>query len=476
MKKPALVILTVSAALCLALSGLAFSGRGTADYPYVLAGADDLREFAGRVNAGDEAYAAAYAVLCAPADFAGEAYVPIGTEEHPFRGHFDGGGFLISNVSLSGADASPYTVNTLSDSGRLQTETSVSLGLFGTTDGAVIENVRAGNVTVKMTGITEKLRVYAGLLAGRMTNTVPHTATAVSGCVTQGAIDVTSTVQVTVYEGGLIGFLGSEQCKGCTFSVSDCRVSADLHAASRTFCFMGGCVGQANVKSPDVRLSLRNLVTDGTVTAPSSTTYVWAGGIVAEIEFDDAWSAPVPTAALSAADNLVENVFSAVILPDTLGRMAYGGSICGYKENLNGFGACYTTAYTRTSANYSFAGTAVKTAQLTEQPFLNRLVSDPEKWVLTDTYPTLAEDVKDCRLFSFENGTAVAAYFDEEGEGTAICALYDEAWRVVDVIAAPFTAGKTAVFESGAAGAARAAVFVWDTQTLTPVCGEKRAG
>ena len=62
--------------------------------------ADGLRSFRDEVNAGND-FAGKTIILAADIDLAGEDWVPIGTDETPFAGKFNGGNHTISGLRIT---------------------------------------------------------------------------------------------------------------------------------------------------------------------------------------------------------------------------------------------------------------------------------------------------------------------------------------------------------------------------------------
>lgn len=95
---------------------------------------NELIAFRNAVNAGNDFYGQTV-VLSGDVDLAptraAENWIPIGTNENPFLGTFDGGNFTISNLTIDAEDAS-------------------DLGLFGRFNApAVIKNINIKNVNIK---------------------------------------------------------------------------------------------------------------------------------------------------------------------------------------------------------------------------------------------------------------------------------------------------------------------------------------
>ncbi len=80
-------------------SAWAWTGNGTSESPYQITSADDLNLLATDVNGGQN-YNNVYFLQTAPIELSGE-WTPIGTESHPFKGHYDGGNFKITNLNVS---------------------------------------------------------------------------------------------------------------------------------------------------------------------------------------------------------------------------------------------------------------------------------------------------------------------------------------------------------------------------------------
>lgn len=119
-----------------------FQGEGTQENPYILLTALDLEALASLVNRGEAGYAQASYVLGADVQL-GE-HTPIGTEEKPFRGRFDGSGYRITG--LTGGDGGYW-------------------GLFGVAEGAELTGISLELVSLSgVPGLTAG--AIAGLLRG----------------------------------------------------------------------------------------------------------------------------------------------------------------------------------------------------------------------------------------------------------------------------------------------------------------------
>ena len=149
---------------------------------YLLSSAQDLQTFAAEVNAGKD-FSGEKVVLTDNIDLSGIAWTPIGVKDAPFKGNFDGNGFVISNLTCELPDAE-------------------FVGLFGDLNSpAVVENVIVENATV--TG-----KASVGVIAGGWTGTIRN-------CTVRGDIYVTGNYKV----GGILG--------DGYVSVTDCTVAGN---------------------------------------------------------------------------------------------------------------------------------------------------------------------------------------------------------------------------------------------------------
>lgn len=128
------------------------SGSGTEEAPYVISSGDDLAYLAEQVNGGTD-YAGKHFELTQDIDLNGSEWTPIGkieisgtaTATKAFNGIFDGGGFTVSNITIS--------------------EKTVAAGLFGYVGtGGSVKNLTISGLNV-MFGTTADDLGYAGAIA-----------------------------------------------------------------------------------------------------------------------------------------------------------------------------------------------------------------------------------------------------------------------------------------------------------------------
>ena len=121
------------------------NGVGVKDGEYLVTATEGLEYIAEQVNAGNKEYTDANIVLDGDIDLAELAaatrsavvsnWTPIGTEEHPFTGTFDGKGKTIKNLALVESEAKNGKVHT---------------GFIGYAEDAIIKNVTFENVYINI--------------------------------------------------------------------------------------------------------------------------------------------------------------------------------------------------------------------------------------------------------------------------------------------------------------------------------------
>ncbi|MBJ6362512.1 S-layer homology domain-containing protein [Paenibacillus sp. GCM10012307] len=131
-------------------NGAEFLGSGTEQAPYQIRTASELATLAELVNAGTAPYAnvAKYYELMRDIDLSGYVdnggWEPIGTDDNPFRGRFNGGGKVISNMHINRSGISYQ-------------------GLFGNINSGTVHNLGVANVNIKGGN-------FIGGIAGNMEN------------------------------------------------------------------------------------------------------------------------------------------------------------------------------------------------------------------------------------------------------------------------------------------------------------------
>lgn len=208
------------------MTGVGFDGFGIKTNPYLIEDAEDLKLLAKKVNGGTT-YEKTYFKQTADIDLNNEPWTPIGTvivinngkDARPFKGTFDGDGYKITNLKVTG--------------------NSNNAGLFGYTQDATIKNC---NVTGEVSGSSD-----VGGIVGNADG-----KTQILSCSFRG--DVTGEDS---YIGGIAG-----SARG---TIKNCYALADVTAS---FVDAGGIAGYA------YHVTIENCYYSGNVSAGND-----AGGI-----------------------------------------------------------------------------------------------------------------------------------------------------------------------------------------------------
>ena len=159
-----------------------------------------------------------------------ETWTPIGTENAPFKGTFDGQGYTITNLKIDSGD---YT------------------GLIGVLDAGTVKNVKFASVNISTTGTD------VGAAVGRIIN---------NGKVKNVQV-LSGSVSGAKRVGGVVG------CIKAYGSVADCSNAATVSATTYN---VGGIVGAAYYTETGKAMQISGCTNTGAVTSDG----VGAGGIV----------------------------------------------------------------------------------------------------------------------------------------------------------------------------------------------------
>ena len=309
------------------MTGVGFDGFGIKTNPYLIEDAKDLKLLAEKVNSGTT-YEKTYFKQTADIDLNNEPWTPIGTvinngkDAKPFKGTFDGDGYKITNLKVTG--------------------NSNNAGLFGYTQDATIKNCNVtgevngydyvGGVVGNAYGKTQILSCsfrgdvtgedsYIGGIAGSARGTIKNcyaladvTATEfIAGGIAGYAYHVTiencyygGNVSARNTAGGIAGFVSGSTIKNCVSlakSVTDSdfvnRIVGDVsrvenvtltsnYGYNRTKLVVYGKEGYADIDTTDVKQGTTVFVSKGKL-----MTDVQKGEVFAWTGFDTTiWSIP----------------------------------------------------------------------------------------------------------------------------------------------------------------------------------------
>lgn len=222
-------------------------------------------------------------ILANDIDLNGEEWTPLGTYISPYKGIFNGNGYIISNFKITlpyrYVGLFGYNKGTIKNLGIENFEINISDniemdvgGLVGFDYYGTISNCFAnGNITVS------SLQTAAGILIG---NTVSSTITS---CHSSGNINITCSTYNNV--GGLVGWCGAVNMSKCystatVYSVADS--SSEERAAASAGGLIGGASGIAAINNPGGTIT--DCYATGNVTAVAkatvASTSAEAGGFI----------------------------------------------------------------------------------------------------------------------------------------------------------------------------------------------------
>lgn len=255
-----------------------------------ISSAADLLSFRDSVNSGNT-YEGQVVTLTSQLDLSSIDWTAVGTEEHPFKGTFNGGGNTITGLNASGNDK--------------------YMGLFGYSEG----DIKNLNIITSQDGIKqtyteenlEKMRTYAGIIAAYSTGNIEN-------CTADGYISSSNNYSFAV-SGGICGRNGGTiaNCENSVRVTVNCSADAAVYYADA---YAGGICG----------------INDGIITGSSSdNTDKGSSGIAATSRFASAAAGGI------AGDNrgtISQGVSSGVVRATTLFGLytfayGYSGGICG---------------------------------------------------------------------------------------------------------------------------------------------------
>ena len=218
------------------------------DY-YEIKNAGNLFWFAQQVNdSSDPDNSELCAVLMADIDLENRPWTPIGNEEMPYKGHFDGNGHTITGFSLNATTAGDW-------------------GLFGYVSGATIENFSiSGSAVSSLTAKGESEQFDYGVIGESSYGT---TVTNVHSAVNFTSND--SFMKNTI--GGIVGKTGE---KGEGLCIERCSFGGILDMGSTDVDCLGGIIGYIFATIPT---TITDCAFYGTVTS-SHTGQDQMGGIL----------------------------------------------------------------------------------------------------------------------------------------------------------------------------------------------------
>lgn len=247
--------------LCLLCAGgaadhVSFAGGdGSSENPYQISTLAQLH--------GVREYPDAHFILCSDIDLSStKNWLPIGSEDDPFTGTFDGNGYRIFNV----------LINSSISTSDLQAG-NVDIGFFGYTSGAKIINlgIEDASYTVNAGDFSAEVYCQVGGIAGTIKDTV------ISQCCFKGNIHNTGGAYVLARSGGIAAI-------GLESTVSDCYVNGEIFGNTSAMNVMvAGLIPWLD------KTNVERCYVAGKVSASTENGYCYAGGIHASGNVDVLW-------------------------------------------------------------------------------------------------------------------------------------------------------------------------------------------
>ena len=278
-------------------NAFAMDGEGTKENPYEIATADDLYEFAIKVNEGDNT---ACAVLTADITLIDTNWTPIGNDSNQYKGTFDGDGHTITGLSVD-----------------IQSDNTIYAGLFGFLgEGGTIKNLGLADSKITCSGN----RVYAGGVCGWNTGTIEN-------CYNTGDVSGTSEYGF-VYAGGVCGLNDYGTIENCynTGDVSGTGTRTDASGHAGGVC---GCNDYGTIE---------NCYNTGEVSGTGTSTdgAGYDGGVCGR------------------NTGTIENCYNTGEVSGIYG-FVYAGGVCGANGNSATIINCYNTGDVSGTSSYGFA-------------------------------------------------------------------------------------------------------------------------
>lgn len=243
------------------------SGKGTAEEPYMLKTADQLRAFASSLSEHID-YSGVFIELMSDIDISDKEWIPIGDSDYVFNGSFDGKGHTVSGMTVGSTDTAK----------KLE-EGKNYIGFFSVlgTD-AVVKNVKLTDVLIN---ISYNSSAYAGGIAAVMNSEGEgYKGAVIDSCSVKGKMTLTSDKG-----NNFVGGIASYVYKG---AIINCMTDVDAYCTvtkGGSFGETGGLAALVNRGLVANSYSLRNVYGSGNredegMAVISSLVAVNAGNLV----------------------------------------------------------------------------------------------------------------------------------------------------------------------------------------------------
>ena len=375
-------------------------GSGTESDPYIITTGAELAYLANAINSSstntlyDKYYKLGNSIDLGFRDFAS-----IGNAWCGFKGHFDGAGYTVYNLSAVSSSSDDYYI-----------------GLFGRVVSGTIENLTVENVNISCKGND----IYVGGIAAYLDQ-----SSSINNCHVTGNIHCASSS--SAYVGGIAGsVVGNITTSTASSTVSYTSTSS---YSSKT-AYVGGLVGRAYSSFT----LISNCYSLGSVTVDTTFVNAYVGGLVGELANYAKIQCSYSTASVSAkggeyvyagglvgravSSSTVKNSYATGDVSAESDKTIQLGGLAAYVENTN---ASISNSYrletqTITANGEAKAGSAIGdiiSAELLNSGafYTETLTWDTSIWNIADgKYPTLSFDAASEKPLDYTGKTGVKYY------------------------------------------------------------------
>lgn len=309
-------------------------GSGTEADPYCISSPLQLAQLASNVNAGVSNYSGKYFLQTTNLDLGNNEWVPIGIGAGIyFAGQYDGGGFNINGLSITG-----WIGNNTGLFGCVQGATLKRINLAGaiklenkeaqaTVSRAVINDGYSYPYCGSVCGLAEQTVIEGCTFSGMIDNNSGYYTGGICGGMTRGTIkDCENRSNINGYNtGGIVGSL-----EGAS-EITRCRNFGNI--TGRTYC--GGIVGEgSNSYNYEVEYSMTISRCENTGQIYSASGFATLGGIAGYLGSDNHYDVQIPFILVKECSN------TASISVEFTKQLPVLGGIAGFASFIHCV-ACY---------------------------------------------------------------------------------------------------------------------------------------
>ena len=272
---------------------------------------------------------------------------------------FDGGGYVVRNISITDIPAN----NTSSE--------GVFIGMFGYAENAVFKNVYLDNISVIILDSKTNSDVYVGSVCGKTEGQVIF-----EQCGTNGKIDLKMS-KAKIITGGIVGEVSASNSG---LRIENSFSDMDITASSSRRIFAGGIAGNIEINGSDSFFEINKVYYSGDLSVNTSgSSYAFAGGIVAYAIYEPDWDDVSYYAVLEKARllNSTYNITNSFVncTIDISSANLYVGQICGYADGVKSANVYCSSEQTGGNTGYAIRGIPISVSSFTDVTFISETLT-----------------------------------------------------------------------------------------------------